>query len=195
MRYLLTFLLLSIATLASAQISVGMRDNRFIYGAYTYKGHYVATLEQSVFSEKMGYQYMRGYAGYRGEAKIFNYSAVGYFGSTFNRSYWSAGAKANVNCLIKNLLILDGTLNPHYDSGDGYSTCWNAGGGFRLTRHIDLLAAYGNIPEYRMPEYRLKAGFKFHVGALSVAPRLSMMIRSGHRERSIRTLIDFNYNF
>ena len=196
MRYLTTILSLFIYILANAHtISIGMRDNRFVYGAFTYKNHYVAAIEESLFSEKMGYQYLRGYAGYKGESKILKYSAVGYFGSTYNQNYWSSGLKANLNCLIKNLLILDGTLNPHYDSGDGYSTCWYAGGGFRITRHIDILAGYGNIPEYRLPEHRLKIGFNFHVGALSVCPKLSLMVRSGHREKSIRTLVDFNYNF
>lgn len=195
MRYLITILLLTISIVACAQISVGFRDNRFAYGAYTYKDHYMAALEQSVFSEKLGYQYLRGYVGYKGESKIFEYSAFGYFGSTYNRSYWSSGLTANVKCLLKNVVILEGKLNPHYDSGDGYSTCWYAGAGAHITKHIDLLAGYGNIPEYRLPDYRLKVGFKFQVGALSVSPRLSMKISSGHRERSIRPLVDFNYNF
>ena len=195
MKYLITLLTLSFSIVDFAQISVGFSDNRFAYGAYTYKNHYVAALEQSIFSEKLGYQYLRGYVGYKGNSKLFNYSAFGYFGSTYNRSYWSSGLSANLQCLIKNRVILEGKLNPHYDSGDGYTTCWYAGGGVCITRNIDIFAGYGNIPEYRLPDYRLKAGFKFHVGALSVSPKLSMKISSGHRERSIRPLVDFNYNF
>ncbi len=194
MKYLVLILTITISIIANAQVSVGMRDNRFVYGAYTYRSHYVVALEESVFSEGLGYQYLRGYAGYKGELKTLEYNATGYFGSTYNRSYCNAGPSARAKWTFRNVLILEGLLNPHYDSGDGYTTCWYAGAGARITRHIDILAGYGNQPEYRLPEYRLKAGFKFNVGALSVSPKVSIMVKK-NSERSIRPLIDFNYNF
>lgn len=195
MRYIITILALAISIIACAQVSIGMRDNRFAYGAYSYKNHYVVALEQSIFSENLGYQSLRGYAGYKGNSKIFNYSAFGYFGSTYNHSYWSSGLSANLQCLVKNHLILEGKINPHYDSGNGYTTCWYAGGGARITSNIDVLSGYGNTPEYRLPEYRYKLGLKFKVGDLSVSPKISLKMHSGHGERSIRTLVDFNYKF
>lgn len=195
MKQIIAFLALTMSIIASAQVSIGMRDNRFAYGAFTYKEHYALALEQSIFSEKPGYQYLRGYVGYIGAYKDLEYSAMGYFGSTYNRSYWSSGVAAHAKYLLKNVVIIEGKLNPHYDSGDGYATCWYAGAGARITRHIDVLAGYGNIPEYRLPEHRFKVGFKFSVGDLSVSPRVSMKMCSGHGERSIRTLLDFNYKF
>ncbi len=195
MRYILTFFTLTICLVSLAQVSVGVRNNRFFYGAYCLNDHYVAALEQSVFSEDFGYQYMRGYAGYKGDIKSIKYGAYAYFGSTFNRSYYSSGLIARVQWLIKNRFILKGSLNPHYDSSAGYHTCWEGTAGVRTTSFLDIFAEYGDIPEYRIPEYRLKLGFGFHVGSLSVVPKLSLLIESGFREKSLRPIVDFNYTF
>ncbi|MDE6342604.1 MAG: hypothetical protein K2K93_09815 [Muribaculaceae bacterium] len=195
MKYVLTFLTLAFCLVSSAQVSVGVRNNRYFYGAYCLKDHYVAALEQSVFSEDFGYQYMRGYAGYKGNIKSVEYGAYAYFGSTFNRSYYSSGLIARAQWLIKKRFILKGSLNPHYDSAEGYSTCWEGTAGVKTTSFLDIFAEYGDIPEYRLPEYRLKVGFKFHVGSLSVVPKLSLLLESGFREKSLRPIVDFNYTF
>lgn len=191
--FILTVAMISLQ--AVAQISVGIRNNRFLNISYLYKDHFSATLEQSVFSESFGLQYMRGYAGYLTTYRQFRLKGSAYFGATFNRLYYSTGAIADVRFLPHRLLIVDGRINPHYDSGFGYTTCYYGGLGCGLTKHIDVLAGFTNIPEFRMPEKRFNFGFDFHVKNLKVAPRFSLNLSSHSGPKSLRPIIDFEYIF
>ena len=92
--FILTVAMISLQ--AYAQISVGLKNNRFVNVGYLYKDHFLARLEQSVFSESFGLQYMRGYAGYQTLAGDFSINGEAYFGATFNRLYYSTGAIAAV---------------------------------------------------------------------------------------------------
>ena len=196
MRRFLTILTISIMSVqAFAQISVGIRNNRFINIQFLYKDHYSVKLEQSVFAESFGLQYMRGYAAYRTSIKNFDLKGSAYFGATFNRLYYSTGFYADIRYRPIRLLIFDGRLNPHYDSGYGYTTCYYGGLGFRMTKNIDILLGYTNIPEYRMPEERMNLGFDFHVKNLRVVPRLSLNVSSNSGPKSLRPIIDFEYTF
>lgn len=196
MKRLLMTLVIAMAVLpAIAQISVGIRNNRFVNVAFLYKEHYSVKLEQSVFSESLGLQYLRGYAGYQTTISHVDLKGSAYFGCTYNRMYYSAGISADVRYSPVKVLLIDARIMPHYDSGFGYTTCYYGGAGCRLTRNIDILAGYTNIPEYRMPEKRLNVGFDFHVGNLKVAPRLSLNVSSNSGPKSLRPLIDFEYSF
>lgn len=178
-----------------AQISVGSRSNRFIYVTFMYKDHYNVRLEQSLFSEKFGLQYIRGYVGYNTSVGVLGFKGTAYFGSTFNRFYYSTGASAEVRIRPHRLLIIDGKFNPHYDSGFRYATCYYGGAGVCITKQIDILVGYTNIPEYRMPEKRLNMGFDIHVKNLTVRPRLSLNLSSNSGPKSLRPFIDFEYTF
>lgn len=195
MRRILIIAIIATAFQASAQLSVGIRNNRFLNVAYLYKEHYSARLEQSVFSESLGLQYMRGYAGYQTEVGIFRIKGTAYFGATFNRMYYSTGALAEVRCVPYGRMIIDAKLNPHYDSGYGYTTCYYGGIGAVLSDNIDIIAGFTNIPEYRMPERRLNVGFDFHVKNLRVAPKLSLNVSRNSGPKSLRPIIDFEYTF
>lgn len=187
------------ATSASAQFGAGMRDNRFIYGDFTFLNHYEVKLEHSIFAEKLGYQYLRAYAGYKGDVghRSFKleYKAQAYFGAAYNRSYYSGGALIQARCTLFRRLIIDGRLNPHYDSGNRYETCFYAGAGAVITRHIDILAGYTTIPEYRISERRVHLGFDVHVGQLSVNPALSVAADGASRAKTLRVLAAFRYQF
>lgn len=187
------FMLASMA--ASAQFGVGLRDNRFIYGDFTFLNHYEVKLEHSVFAEKIGYQYLRAYAGYKGSLRHLDYKGQLYFGSAYNRSYYSGGALISARCTLFSRLIIDGRLNPHYDSAYGYKTCFYAGAGAVITRNIDILAGYTTIPEYRMSENRTHLGFDFHVGKLSVCPTLSVATSGASKAKTLRVLAAFSYGF
>lgn len=182
---------------AAAQISIsaGGRDNRFIYGELTYRNHWHAKLEESLFAEKIGYQYLRGYAGYTGTWRMIDYGGSLYFGSTYNRYYNSFGARIDAKVHIGRICYVNATLNPHRDSGMGYHTSFLAGGGVKLTKDIDFVAAYTTIPEYRMWEKRIRGGFDIHVSKLSVRPELSVSGSGTDKEKSIRALIGFRYDF
>lgn len=180
---------------AYGQFGVGIRDNRFVYGDFTFCKNYEVKLEQSVFSEKIGFQYLRAYIGYKNSYKALSYKADAYFGSTYNRSYYSAGANLSARYTLFNRVIVDARLNPHYDSGAGYNTCFYAGAGVIITRHIDLLAGYSTIPEYRLSEKRIRAGFDFHVSNLSVSPMLSIDVDGASKGKTLRALVSFRYQF
>lgn len=196
MRRILTILTIAIiAFQACAQISVGIRNNRFIDVSYLYKDHYSLKIEQSIFAESFGLQYMRGYAAYQTTLGCFDIKGSAYFGSTFNRLYYSTGASIDVRYRPLRIFFVDGQFNPHYDSGDGYTTCYYGGLGCGLSKNIDVFIGYTNVPEYRMPEKRLNFGFDFHVNNLKVIPRLSLNLSSNAGPKSLRPLINFEYTF
>lgn len=196
MRQLLVVLTIAIISIqAAAQISVGIRNNRFLNVAYLYETHYSVKLEQSVFAESFGLQYMRGYIAYQTTLGDLFIKGSAYFGSTFNRLYYSTGSSVDVRYRPHRLFIIDGILNPHYDSGDGYTTCYYGGFGCGISSNIDFLIGYTNIPEYRMPENRFNFGFDFHVKNLKVIPKLSLNIARNSGPKSLRPIIDFEYTF
>lgn len=194
-RLLLILTTMAISLHTVAQISVGLRNNRFVNVALLYKDSYSIKLEQSIFSENLGLQYMRGYVSYQTTISSVALKGAAYFGATFNRLYYSTGVSVDVRFRPKDRLFIDGRLNPHYDSGYGYTTCYYSGLGVGLNDHIDLFAAYTNTPEFRMPEKRLNIGVDFHVKNLKVLPRLSLNISPDSGPKSLRPIIDFEYTF
>lgn len=195
LRILFTALLLTVVARGLAQFGVGVRDNRYIYGDFTFARHLEVKLEHSVFSEKFGYQYVRGYFGYKNGWNDLTYKTQAYFGTTYNGSYYSAGALVKGRYTLVRRLLVDAALNPHYDSDYGYKTCFSAGLGCVITKNIDILAAYTTIPEYRMSEKRVRAGFDFHVKSLSVYPELSIAVDGSSKTKSLRALMGFRYQF
>ncbi len=187
---------LCIAPLAAqAQISAGIRDTRYVYGEYVMKQGYLLRLEQSVYAEKLGFQYLRAYAGYRGRLGIVSYEGVGFFGSAYNGSYYSCGAAIHGGCPVAGKLFTEDALEFLYDSGYGYKTCFRLGLGWQLNEDIDILCGYSTIPEYRKSQDRLLAGFRFHTGPLSVRPEISIGLNKAEKLRSIRMLMSMKYEF
>ncbi len=199
MKQLLRIITLSLFALislhASAQFGAGMRDNRYVYGDYCFLNHWVIKLEQSIYSEKIGYQYLRGYFGYQNHVKEFSYKAEAYFGSPYNGDYYSTGALAEGSYSFFNRFMINAKLNPHYDSSIGYKTCFYAGAGMKLTKSIDILAGYSTIPVYRESEKRVLAGFDFHVANLSVNPQISISAGGNSKTKTLRPALGFRYQF
>lgn len=181
--------------LAYCQFGVGMRDNRYVYADYTFCRHFNVKVEQSVYAEKIGFQYLRAYAGYRNSVAGIDYGVQGYFGAAYNGSYHSGGAMAKARYKVLERIIIDASLNPHYDSEYGYNTCYSIGAGVVITKNIDIVGEYSTIPQYRMPEKRLNGGFDFHVRSLSVMPRLSIDVAGTSRFKTLRALMGFRYQF
>lgn len=178
-----------------SQFSVGIENNRLIYGEYTYKNHLTGRLHVSVYSEKLGFQYVRATLGYKTSIKMIGISGNLFYGSAFNGSYYNIGARINADATFFKKLLVDATLAPWYDSGFKYTTCWEAKIGCKITRHIDIKAGYTTIPEYRMSEKRILAGFDFHTPNLHVRPYLSIGTQSTDGGKNIRVILGFGYNF
>ena len=77
-----------ISTISWAQFSVGTRDNQYFNGEYQYKGWNVK-LEESVYAEKIGFQYLRLYAGYMLNESKWSVYTIPYFGTSYNGNYFS----------------------------------------------------------------------------------------------------------
>ena len=178
-----------------AQISVGMRDNRHVYGSYLLKGHYRFCVEQSLYAEKIGYQTLRGYIGYSDNLLDIDYSGDVYAGSAYNGDYYNIGALLGARYKAAGRIIINARINPHYDSALGYKTCWEAGAGVVITDNINVIASYTTIPEYRMSEKRVRAGFEFSVKQLSVSPCLSVATSGAGKSKTLRALMSFSYKF
>lgn len=199
MKPYIRIIILSLLVLTSidsnAQFGVGIRDNRYIYGDFCFLNHWVIKLEQSVYSEKIGYQYVRGYCGYKGQLQNFSYKVQAYFGSPYNRAYYSTGALVDGSYTLINRIKVNATLNPHYDSSAGYKTCFYVGAGVRIIKDIDILAGYTTIPTYREPEKRILAGFDFHIANMSVKPQISIAAGGNTKAKSLRPIVSFHYQF
>lgn len=180
---------------AKAQWSVGMRDNRYIFGSYTLKNHYTFKLEQSLISEKVGFQYIRAYVGYKGELSNFKYDANVFGGTAWNRTYQTLGARVHGRYVIAKRIIADASLMPYYETGYKYTTCYGIAAGVILTKNIDILAGYTNEPVYRKAERYAYGAFDFHVGNLSVKPTLAYLNEGAISGKCLRATISFDYTF
>lgn len=195
-KTLITLMLAVIATMtAGAQWGIGLRDNRYVYADYTLRNHYTFTLEESIFSEKIQFQYLRGYVGYKNAWRDLQYQAQAYFGSTYNGSWSSGGIMLQGRYKLWDRLIILGKLNPHYDSYYHYTTAYLGGLGVSITRQLDILAAFANLPEYRISERRVRLGLDFHVENLTVRPFVSVATQGAYKAKNLRVTVDFNYTF
>lgn len=199
MKILKTLFFLTLLTTtvsAFSQVNIGLHNTRYAFLGYKFKDHYSAAVHVSVFSEKLGFQYAMGSFSYNNTIRHLSYEGKAYFGSAFNRSYYNGGAAANLSYDIITRLSVRATLNPHYDSGYGYKTCYKAGIGVMITPDIDIFGNYTTIPEYRMSEKRIHVGADFHVKNLNVTPVLSIgTTAAGSGSKNIRVLMSFAYSF
>lgn len=183
------------ATSAHAQFTAGIRDSHYIYGTYAPVSNLTVKLEHSLYSEKAGFQRIGvgadyGFALPRG----FGWSAGVSAATTWNGNYQVVEGHASVTYAYRRL-GLDATLQPHYDSGLGYKTCWQAGGSLRIIDAIALVAHYTTIPEYRMSQQRLRGGFRFDVSRLTVTPEVSLSLDKATRFKNMRVLMSMQYRF
>lgn len=191
-RTLLTLIAMLAVCLSWGQVSVGTRDNQYFYGSYQYKGWNVK-LEESVYAEKIGFQYLRLYGGYTLFNPTWSISAQPYFGSTYNGDYQSMGCMLEGKYTLEDKYHFAVVVNPHYDTGYKYKTNFKLSAGMDLTHQIGIKAEYQEMPIYRMKEKRVKGGFIFKTGNLSVSPQLSIPAEGAIN--NIRCIVDFHYCF
>lgn len=175
--------------------AVGLRDTRYVYGSYFPIKGLGLTLEQSLYSVAIGYQRTGITVGYRHSFPFGLWLGGTVSGaSTWKGSYqlYTAGLEAGYSFKP---LFLSGTVMPSYDTGLFYYTAWKIGAVIDLTNHISLNLAYSTIPEYRMSEKRLQAGFGFWVKQLQVSPRLSFSMGDHRYFQDLRVLVSMEYEF
>lgn len=176
MKHIFTLLLLLCSvTNAAAQFGLGLRDTRFVNVNYTFANHYNVELEHSFYNEAFKLQHLRLSFTYMATIKHFTIKCKPYFGITYNAAYHDAGALVNAAYRIGRV-GLDATLNPHYDSGLKYKTCWGVGASCRVYKQLSIVAQYTTVPEYRQSENRFRAGFRIDVDRLWVMPLLSTCV-------------------
>lgn len=191
---LIIIVLCSFALGGKAQVSVGLRDSRYACIGYILKDCYNFRVEHSLYSSKIGYQYVRCYLGYRTVLKNFFLKTDCYFGTTYNRTYQNLGFWAESNYSVVKWLRINVTLNPHYDTYFGFRLCTEEKIEFNVFKDIDFLISHSSIPEYRQSEQRLKTGLNFHViDCLWVKPVLSFPLTG--EMKNFRVLMSFGYTF
>lgn len=191
-------LLLALTTLfgysASAQWAVGMRDTRYINVNYTFAKNWNVKFEQSIYAEKIGFQYFRLYASYNRSFGRVSVKGEPYYGMTYNNNYRNLGLNIDGKVEALKWLAVRAGFTPHYDSGLGYKSLYAASLEFNCTKQIAVLATATNRPEYRMPENRIRGGFRFKVKNLFVQPEISIPV-NGDEGRNIRFLASMGYTF
>lgn len=167
-------------TAAVAQrVELGLRDTRFIYAKWNITNHFNIGLEHSVYSEKFKLQHIRLAAAYHTAIKNFNIECMPYFGTVYNGDYYDLGALLTAGYRIAGRVTLEASVNPHYDSGLEYKTCWRAGATCRIWRELSAVAQYSTIPEYRQSEKRVRLGLRFDTQRLWVMPLVSISVAGG----------------
>ncbi|MDE6127374.1 MAG: hypothetical protein K2G30_10525 [Muribaculaceae bacterium] len=177
------------------ELGAGVRDSYHINFRAAYGGHAFVAAEHSVYSYEVRYQYWRLYAGGMVSVPYAEFEGSAFYGRTWCGSYMSAGALLSAKVLPPGPVSVFGTLNPLYDSGLKYNTCFSAGLAVRIFKPVSLRASYTTIPEFRESEKRVRAGVEVRVGGLSVLPELSLPTDRAHRSRSLRLLMSFSYTF
>jgi hypothetical protein len=179
----------------NAQVSLGLRDTRYVYADYEFKNHIDVKLEHSIYSEKFNFQLLKLYAGYNNQFKALSYGADAFYGRTYKGSYYTIGAHVYGEYSIIPVFAIKATIVPIYDSGFDYKTCFEVQPKVALTKEISVHAAYTTIPEYREFENRMRGGFTFKSGKLSATPAISIPVSGNNKYKSIRVLASMAYTF
>lgn len=191
----LAVVVLFTADSVSAQISAGITDSRYVYGCYALKSKIKFKIEHSLYSEKVGFQRVGVGVGYEKQLPLgFSLGGSVMGATTWNRNYQLVSAEASLKYDYRRV-GLEAVVNPRYDSGLHYDTCWKAGAKVKISDPISVCMDYSTIPLYRMSEQRLSGGFEFSVLNLRVTPELSVSMEKTTRLKNMRVLMSMNYEF
>lgn len=183
------------ALIASAQFSVGIRNTRFVEADYKFKCNVGVGLSHSLYAEKIAFQEIKASVFYENYLSKFDYRGTLYGSTTWNRDYKTVGAKLDVRYNFVKSASVMAALNPHYDTGYDYRTCFSAGAAYQIIKPIAVKVLYTTIPDYRMSEKRIHAGFDIVSGALSVAPVVSIPVEGNSKLSKFRVLMSARYSF
>lgn len=194
-RYVFLLSCLCMAMMASAQFSIGMRDTRHVNVGYTCRDHYFVQLEQSIYSEKIQYQYARLYVGCKWDIlPSFHVEGKAYYGMAWNNYYRNLGLQVSGSYRWK-FLQPYAVLNPHYDSYYDFQMLYRGGAAFHVTRQLAVKCDYTTIPAYRESEKRVRLGLGIGVENLYVEPMCSVPAEGDNKMKSWRVELSLNYIF
>ena len=192
-RTLLVLAFLCLAVIqGQAQVFVGLRDSRYAYVGFKFSKGWKVSAEHSVFSEQLGFQKIRLYGEYGHQWGRAGIEVKPYASTLWNGNYQDFGVLISGSIRLFKIWSIDATLNPHEDSEVGYTTCYRVGTSVDVSNHISLLLHYQNIPEYRMPEKRIRIGARFASGKLSATPEISLPTKD---IKNLRVAFGMEYQF
>lgn len=175
--FLLACALVSFANEGSSsnkEIFAGMKNSRYAFVGGSYK-NFGLSLESSIFVQKANQQYGRIAAFYKSPL-AFNlnvYYAL-FAGIRYDGAYYDVGGKLNFKgSWINERLGLDATAQVSNDSEIGLMFAYEIRGIVGILPEISLFAGARTIPEFRMKEQRIFAGFSFESGRIIVNPEIS----------------------
>lgn len=189
---MLLFLLCHIAVYGQA-FSLGLRDSQFAQLGIEYREKWNATVEHSLFNINPGNQKIRLMAGYSQSWQRVRLDITPYVSTLWNRGYWDCGAMLAGKACLNSILSFKAILNPHYDSGIGYATCFTVGTEINVYKAVGLTAQYSTIPDYRLSENRVRVGLFLRQRDLWVQPEISIPV--GVESHNPRILCSFGYRF
>lgn len=192
-RPLLLILLTALSVNLMAQWHLGVYRTRYAAVGYTFHRPFTVEASHSIFAEIPGLQHVRIAADYHPSAGRFDFSVNPCVGMTWRNSFHDAALRMGVAYTPLHRLKLQAALCPHYDSGYGYTTCYEGGLSVSATDEISIEAAWSTIPEYRAAERRVRLGLRFHVSRLEVLPQLSVPAEG--EIKSVRVLAGLRYTF
>lgn len=165
------------ADLQSSNIEafLGMRNNRYAFLGVDWNKRFGMAIENSVLVQKLNLQYVRIAPFYHRELKHrLDVSYTIYAGTRYDREFYDFGSRLGATFKIHpRFLLLDGIVQPFYDSDMGRNIGYLFEGKSFLIPEVALYANYKNLPEYRALEHRVSVGLQFSVNNLTVKPELS----------------------
>lgn len=191
MKKLFVIIVLLFVHSVSAQVHLCLRDSRYLGVAYHFLDKFDLKLEHSMFPEKLSFQYIRANAEANFSIEYLVISYKLYSGMLYNQNFYDVGADLKMNYTFINRIDLFADVNPHYDSGYEFETNYGVGGSVRVYKGMGLIGQYTTVPEYRMSEKRIRAGFIFKDNNLSVSPIMSIPAKKDFK--SMRVLVSMDY--
>lgn len=191
MKKFIAVLILLLAQSLMAQIYLGLRDNRYAGIGYVFSSKYDLKIEQSMYPEKLGFQYVRLNANANFSAADLMLSYKLYYGLLYNRDYHDVGGNFRIGYNFIKRLNVYADVNPHYDSGYDYKTNYGFGLKAKVYKGAGFVVGYSTIPEYRQSEKRIRAGLIFEENTLSVSPVISLPAEKDLT--TMRVLVSIDY--
>lgn len=198
MRNIIFIILLTISTLSFAKepnnLLIGIRNTNFAFIGYENKHHWNVRFENSLFAKQFAWQYARIYGGYSKNLEKIGIDAVvePYIGTNYSGQFFDIGIRAGISKNLGKRLELTAEIIPLYDSGKGYSTCYNSSASYNILDEIALKLKYTNFPEYRNPEQRIGIGLAFNSGNLQINPEITIPVEGDIRTSRINIFFQYN---
>lgn len=196
-KILLTFLIfcnLSFANHFSKDAFIGIKNSKYGFVGYEFSNGFGLALTHSLWVQDAS-QYIQispFYTFTLHETVSGAYSI--FYGTTYENGFYCYGSLLTLRLnWLQNLLSIEMTLSPKYDSDLGYKSGYELKGVIEFFSQLAIYTGFRNIPEYRMFEKRAFGGLRFSVNNLSVSPEFS--IPFNQKTEYTRLHINFIYGF